>query len=129
MNQYTTPTIRALSRICDKPALLKRVLSATSESALLALCDKAGIRATSDYLRRCYAHPRLHELKMEVANELCQTHGVEAIFRHSGDFWPAFEYLNAGDTYSTTLIRWCDGRSRRYVVGDWGSIVERGGYD
>jgi len=38
----------------------------------------------------------------------------------------SFEYLNAGDTYNTTIVRFANGR---YRVTDIGSIIERGNYD
>jgi len=38
---------------------------------------------------------------------------------------PAIYYVNAGDTYSTTMM-WVNGR---FKVGNWGSIVERGNYN
>ena len=38
---------------------------------------------------------------------------------------PSIYYVNAGDTYSTTMM-WVNGR---FKVGNWGSIVERGHYN
>jgi hypothetical protein len=38
---------------------------------------------------------------------------------------PSISYVNAGDTYSTTMM-WVNGR---FKVGNWGTIVERGNYN
>ena len=53
------------------------------------------------------------------------TFGVEYIPEGHNMRSPAIEYLNAGDTYTDTLL-YVNGRFR---VGCWGDIVERGNYD
>jgi hypothetical protein len=63
--------------------------------------------------------------KLSIASEITECHGVEYIEAGSNRKSPAIEYVNAGDTYSATLM-YVSGRG--YVVGDWGTIVERGNY-
>jgi hypothetical protein len=53
------------------------------------------------------------------------TFGVEYIPEGHNKRSPAIDYLNAGDTYETTLL-YVRGR---FSVGCWGDIVERGNYD
>ena len=64
---------------------------------------------------------------MLLAERQCETgtFGVERIAKGHNQRSPAIEYLNAGDTYATTLL-YVRGRFR---VGCWGDIVERGNYD
>ncbi|MBT9176523.1 MAG: hypothetical protein DDT20_00842 [Firmicutes bacterium] len=74
--------------------------------------------------RACYGAPGLAYMRLTACNAEAKTHGIEAVWR-ANDNIPAFEYLNTGDTYAPTLIRWADGR---YQVASWGDIVERGNY-
>lgn len=53
-----------------------------------------------------------------------QTFGVESIPAGEGDNSPAITYLNSGDSYGLTILR----VNRRFLVGTWGDIVERGNY-
>ena len=77
-------------------------------------------------------HPHtLATLRLEALNDVAETYGVEYCTRTDnpmiGNDWsPTFEYLNTGDSYTPTIIRFSDGR---YIVADVGSIVERGGYE
>lgn len=62
---------------------------------------------------------------MEEANTLLGGHGVEYLPAEDDDFRSAkgVEYVNMGDTYTTTLLY--DRTSRRYIIGSWGDLVER----
>lgn len=53
------------------------------------------------------------------------TFGVEYIQAGQGERSPAIDYLNAGDTYSDTVLYY----NGRFQVGCWGDIVERGNYE
>ena len=68
-------------------------------------------------VRECYNAPDTYDLRLTALNELAGTHGVEAIATRAG----ACYYLNAGDAYTPTLMRF----RGRYIVSDWGSIAER----
>lgn len=74
--------------------------------------------------RECYHRPLLHDLRMHALNAELEGFGVEYIERGRGSS-VSFDYVNMGETYQTTIIRFVDGR---YRVGDWGSVVERGNY-
>ena len=80
--------------------------------------------------RECYNQPPIYDLRLHALNAETECFGVE--YTHHASCQQCgrcdarcFDYLNAGDTYTTTIIRFNDGR---YRVGDWGTIVERGNY-
>lgn len=63
-------------------------------------------------------------VQLHAIDEVMGTYGVEGLGPgRSGDYAPPYEYLNAGDTYATTLIyhRSAD----NLFIGDWGSIAEK----
>ena len=62
--------------------------------------------------------PHTSQLRLCLLDELANTHGVEAFQVRNGDWC---EYLNAGDTYALTLLRY----RGRYRVACWGDIAER----
>lgn len=51
-----------------------------------------------------------------------QTFGVESIYSTG---MPSIAYINMGDTYDTTVMN----VGGRWVIGAWGDIVEKGGYE
>lgn len=129
------PSISTLKDVTSYPRELRKLLKTTSMADLQVLIDSTrpfGKRSefgefsrTRAWQRACYHPPRLHELKMSMADELCETCGVEYIAEGHGSKSPAVEYCNAGDTYTATLL-FVNGS---YRVGCWGDIVERGNYD
>lgn len=56
-------------------------------------------------------------------DRLVGNHGIESIRSRAG---ATTYYSNTGDSYGTTLL-YSPGKSVR--IGDWASIVERGGFD
>ena len=61
---------------------------------------------------------------LEKINIILEMHGVEGmgpVDRY--DYAPAYEYLNAGDTYATTLIY--KRATDRLFIGTYGDVVER----
>lgn len=75
--------------------------------------------------RRCYGRPTLSHLRMVALDAEAGTYGVEFAKGTGARNSQSFEYLNTGDSYGTTLIRFVNGR---YIVSSWGDIVERGNY-
>lgn len=103
---------KALRRLLESPAAVRE------HPAAVALAQQ------------CYNPPDLAQLRLEVLNDTIGTCGVEAVWyagESAGDCTssPAFEYLNTGDMYALTIIRWAGGR---YQVASWGDIVARGNY-
>jgi hypothetical protein len=74
--------------------------------------------------RECFNSPSLADLRMHALNAELETFGVEYIKGKGRS--RSIEYLNTGDTYATTIIRFSDGQ---YRVSSWGDIVERGNYE
>jgi hypothetical protein len=128
------PSVKNLSEITTWPNELHQVLECTMRSEIDALLDSdkpfgekstfGNFKATAQWVKACYNPPSFHDLKMAMADELCDTYGVEYIPRGSNSKSPAIEYLNTGDTYTTTLLF----VKSRYRVGCYGDIVERGNY-
>lgn len=72
-------------------------------------------------------HPHdTYMLKLEALNEVLDTCGVEYVEAGRGRRSPAFEYLNMGDTYDTTVLYFPVRRVWR--IGSWGDQVEQGRY-
>lgn len=71
-------------------------------------------------IAECWHQPDWWDIRMHCLDALGHTYGVEAIRLRDGRYVP---YLNAGDTYATTLLRF----NGRYTVGCWGDIAERHG--
>jgi hypothetical protein len=74
--------------------------------------------AAAARIRECYNPPSTPDLRMTVLDDLLCTHGVEAFRLRDGS---NVMYLNAGDTYTPTIVR----MRGNYYVRDWGSIAER----
>jgi hypothetical protein len=63
-------------------------------------------------------------VQLHAIDEVMGTYGVEGLGPgRSGDYAPPYEYLNAGDTYATTLIY--HRNTDNLFIGDWGSIAEK----
>jgi hypothetical protein len=78
-------------------------------------CEERGINTA--YLQTTGARV------MAVADNMLHGFGVESVGRFS-EYPPVehFCYVNMGDTYDTTILRFPGGR---YAVGSWGDAVER----
>ena len=63
--------------------------------------------------------------RLELANEVLGTFGVEYIPRGDNERSPAIMYCDTGDTYGQTLML----VAGHFRVGDWGWYVERGNYE
>ncbi len=64
-------------------------------------------------------------ITMGKINEILDGTGVEKIEKGNNAKSPAIMYVNMGDTYDDTVM-WVN---KRFVYGNWGSIVERGNYE
>lgn len=113
------PSIRTLEKAFPGKG---KTLRALLESAHAVRLHPASIALA----RQCYNLPGLAQCRMEALNAELAGHGVEYVAPGHNARSPGFEYVNMGDTYNVTIIRLDCGR---YMVGDWGSIVERGRYD
>lgn len=113
-NPPRSPSIKALREIFqDKAPEAKRVLRANRE-------ELTAYPAGEERVRECYHPPQTYDIRLHVLNALGGFCGVEAFETSRGEL---VEYLNAGDTYSATLVRF----RGSYRVTTWGDIAERHG--
>lgn len=105
------PSVRSLRAVFGDNAKRARAILEMSRAELEAL--PAGAARVAE----CYHPPATSDIRMECLDALAGTHGVEAFETRRG--W--CEYLNAGDTYAPTLVRY----RGRYRVTCWGDIAER----
>ena len=79
-------------------------------------CDK--------WVRDCYTEPRQWQKILCAVDDLLGNHGTEYLKCHNGR---TYTYSNSGDTYNVTVLR--DHYNKRWLVSDWGSLVEKFGAD
>lgn len=108
------PSVRTLSAIFGDNAKDARAI-------LVGEKDPEEYPVVAQWVRECYNRPSRAELKMAALNELGEFYGVEVCFSTRSHTVPEFSYLNAGDTYAETLVRY---RSGTYRVTTWGDVVE-----
>lgn len=65
-------------------------------------------------------------LRLTAINEIIGGSGIEYIGEGSNKNSPSFDYINTGDMYNPTIVRFSDGRYRVKCVAD---IIERGNYN
>ena len=120
------PSIKTLKSIAgERAGELRKVLEITKHEDALKAAISGKYPATDRWIKACYNVPRMHDIKLSIADEIIGTYGVEYIEAGSNSQSPAIWYCNSGDTYTTTLL-YVAGRG--YRVGCWGDIVERGNY-
>ena len=108
------PTVKSLRQIHDADhALMREIGKSNCRDKIMSLSTDAAQAVKS-------AHGRipLRHLRMIALNQAARTHGVEYLEtkRHG-----VIEYLNTGDTYAATLVRFPSGF---YTIKSWGDIVE-----
>lgn len=118
--KHNLPSIKTLQTIAgDRAKELRSILEISKRSELEAVLDK--YPTASKWYQSCYNPLELHTAKLAIADEIIGTYGIE--YCHGSR---SFAYLNTGDPYSATLIRFFNGQ---YRVSDWGTIVEKGRYE
>ena len=112
------PSIKTLNRAFPGKG---RVLRELLTSAAAVRAHPAAIALE----KHCFNHPGLGLLRLYALNAEAGCCGVEYVAAGSNARSPAFEYLNTGDMYTPTIVRFHGGR---YVVADVGTIIEHGNY-
>lgn len=76
--------------------------------------------------KMCLNPPRYSERLMCALDEILEGYGTEVIWGINGEPWPVAEYVNMGDTYSTTIM-YDHERDTVQVTsfGDWVARNER----
>lgn len=108
-----SPSISALKTLFGENAPRAKALLRMNRDQLLRTPIGAARAA------ECYNPPSTQDIRMECLNALGEFYGVECIDTKKGECL----YLNAGDTYTPTLVRF----NGSYRITTWGDIVERHG--
>jgi hypothetical protein len=85
--------------------------------------DEARFPRANASFDRCYSQPNRLTRIMECLNEVLDMHGVEPLGPVHYRNGPPAEYLNAGDTYTATLL--FDHNTRTFKLTSWGDWLER----
>lgn len=105
------PSIRTLSDVFGDRAQEARAVLAANRATLAARPECAA------RIRECYCPPSTRDLRLIALDALAGTHGIEGVQASTGEW---LTYLNAGDTYATTVTVW----RGRYRIESWGDRVE-----
>ena len=62
-------------------------------------------------------------MRLLAINEVVDLYGVEGIFPSPPDSYASILYVNAGDTYRSTIIY--DLEAEEFVIGCWGAFEEQ----
>lgn len=109
-----TPSIKTLTLCFDNPKEAKSILTMNHSELSRNPAGKARID-------KCYHAPKWYDVRLHCLNSCGGFHGVESIETTNGEF---ADYLNAGDTYTLTVIYW-RGNYRIQSVGDFVESMER----
>ena len=84
-------------------------------------------KSVQDLERSCHHGPDTHYRRMTALNEILEGYGIEAVWNEGegpndciSD--PRAEYINMGDTYTTTIL--FDFQKGKYFLTTWGDFVE-----
>jgi hypothetical protein len=117
------PSIRTLRSVfADRAPEARRILE-------MRRSDLESHPVGAARVAECYHAPQTFDLRLDVLASLdTGLHGVEGfdVSRRDGTQATLY-YLNAGDTYTTTIVFW-DGRYRVESWGDRVEILERQGW-
>lgn len=105
------PSLRSLREIHDADHAAMRRIGKMKRTELDA--TEAGAARNAE----CYHSPTTTDVRMHALNVAARTHGVEHLQSTRGE---VAYYLNTGDTYAPTIIRW----HGTYRVQAWGDFVE-----
>ena len=107
--------------------LIRRIAHAVDDREKLAAIIARECPDTHAYARSCYNDPYASHMwrvtmALHAIDRALGTYGVESLGPRDTMDPPPYEYCNAGDTYSATLIYKRDTDTIR--IGSWGDIVE-----
>ena len=114
----------------NKPSIktLRQAFPESNAATLRKLLDSAEVvrnhPAAIALDSACLNPPTLAMMRLAALDDEIKGYGVEYVSGIGSS--QSFEYINMGDTYATTIVRFNNGR---YCVADIGSIIERGNYE
>lgn len=135
MATVTAPSVKTLtSSLKDvdtsKARLIRKLIKADREGLLELAATLDKFSRDIHWQRYNYINHPTADLRAELLDSVLETHGVEYLFKGSDGLrcdpesqhdQPICVYLNAGDTYATTLLKY----RGRWQVGCWGDIAEK----
>lgn len=119
----------ALSISAEQAKLIRKLAKYVDEPEKLSELIEKECPKTVEYVHRMHSDPwGSHMWRVTVAlhamDNVLDTYGVEGLGPTSGpSYAPPYEYLNAGDTYNTTLIY--RRKTDTLSIGTWGDIAEK----
>ncbi len=114
--------------------LIKQLCAAADDSQLLQDLIEAEpvklkqVNSLMPYVRPTRSWQWRRIMILEACDELLGTHGIEPLWLGAGEYAsrpPDYQYCNAGDTYSTTLIYSQHNGADNLYIGCWGDIVQK----
>ncbi len=109
MNTPSIKTLQTVGVTLEQAKQAKRILQ-------MSRADLEQLPAGAARLAECYHPPSTADLRMTCLDAVMGTCGVEGCQTDKGEW---VTYLNAGDTYAPTIVRY----RRRYRVACWGDLV------
>jgi hypothetical protein len=119
----------ALNLTPEQAKLVRAIGHATDDEEILSSLIEAHVPETHKYVLSMSGDPYSSHMwrgtvALHAMDTIIGTHGVEGFGpRSAHSYAPAYEYLNTGDSYGTTLIY--RRKTNTITIGDWGSIAER----
>jgi len=113
-----TPSIKTLRPLFNENAKRAKAVLTAGPRTL------EGFPECQPRILECYRFPLAWDLRMHALNDLGGFYGVECAETSNG--YGRAHYLNAGDTYTPTVILW-KGRYRVQSIGDFVETLERRG--
>lgn len=110
------PSPKTLAQCFENPREAKRILRMTR-------AELESLPAGAARVRECFNPPSTQDVRMHCLNAAGDFYGVESAHA-PGEGWAT--YLNTGDTYAPTIIRWA-GTYRVQSLGDFIETQERHG--
>ena len=113
----------------EQAKLVRALAHAANDGEVLAALVEGSVPKTAEYVRRMHSSPYdSHMWRVTVAlhamDVVVGTFGVEPLGPTSGpSYAPPYEYLNAGDTYATTLVY--RRKTDNLFISTMGDIVEK----
>jgi hypothetical protein len=120
-----TPSIKTLTtrlQLAKTDAkAIKEVWNMNKAQLLEHVANTERYQTVHRWINSCWHIPRIEDIQLEICNVILGGFGVETITPQENRFSLALDYVNMGDTYTST-ITYFDGLWR---VCSYGDIVER----
>lgn len=122
--------IQAFSLSNDEAKLVRALAFVRDDAKKLEVLINKSCPGTAAYARSCANDPFVSDIwrttmVLHAIDIILKGFGVECFGqKRSGDFAPDYEYINLGDTYTTTLIYSRRNDADNLYIGSWGDTAE-----